>query len=32
MSNSKFMSAAQASALIQDGDTVGLMGGGGGLM
>jgi acyl CoA:acetate/3-ketoacid CoA transferase len=29
---SKFMSAAQAAALIRDGDTVGLMGGGGGLM
>jgi len=29
---SKFMSAAQAAQLIQDGDTVGLMGGGGGLM
>jgi len=28
----KFMSAAQAAQLIQDGDTVGLMGGGGGLM
>lgn len=32
MSNTKFMSAAQAAALIRDGDTVGLMGGGGGLM
>ena len=32
MSSSKFMSAEQAVALIQDGDTVGLMGGGGGLM
>jgi acyl CoA:acetate/3-ketoacid CoA transferase len=29
---SKFMSAAQAAELIRDGDTVGLMGGGGGLM
>ena len=29
---SKFMSAADAVALIRDGDTVGLMGGGGGLM
>ncbi len=29
---SKFMSPAQAAALIRDGDTVGLMGGGGGLM
>lgn len=29
---SPFMSAAQAAALIRDGDTVGLMGGGGGLM
>ena len=28
----KFMTAAQAAELIQDGDTVGLMGGGGGLM
>jgi acyl CoA:acetate/3-ketoacid CoA transferase len=28
----KFMTAAQAAQLIQDGDTVGLMGGGGGLM
>ena len=28
----KFMSAAEAANLIQDGDTVGLMGGGGGLM
>jgi propionate CoA-transferase len=28
----KFMSAAEAVALIRDGDTVGLMGGGGGLM
>jgi len=28
----KFMNAAQAAQLIQDGDTVGLMGGGGGLM
>lgn len=32
MSNNKFMSAAQAAELIRDGDTVGLMGGGGGLM
>ncbi|OSZ75798.1 acyl CoA:acetate/3-ketoacid CoA transferase [Hydrogenophaga sp. IBVHS1] len=32
MSDSKFMTAAQAVALIRDGDTVGLMGGGGGLM
>jgi propionate CoA-transferase len=32
MSNSKFMTAAEAANLIQDGDTVGLMGGGGGLM
>ena len=32
MSHSKFMSAADAAALIKDGDTVGLMGGGGGLM
>ncbi|MFC5522155.1 acyl CoA:acetate/3-ketoacid CoA transferase [Polaromonas jejuensis] len=32
MSSSKFMSAAQAAGLIRDGDTVGLMGGGGGLM
>ena len=32
MNSSKFMSAAQATNLIQDGDTVGLMGGGGGLM
>jgi propionate CoA-transferase len=30
--NSKFMTAAEAAALIRDGDTVGLMGGGGGLM
>lgn len=30
--NDKFMSAAQAAGLIRDGDTVGLMGGGGGLM
>lgn len=30
--HSKFMSAAQAAELIRDGDTVGLMGGGGGLM
>ena len=30
--NSKFMSAADAVNLIKDGDTVGLMGGGGGLM
>lgn len=30
--SSKFMTAAQAAALIQDGDTIGLMGGGGGLM
>lgn len=29
---SKFMTAAQAAQLIQDGDTLGLMGGGGGLM
>ncbi len=29
---SKFMTAAQAAELIRDGDTVGLMGGGGGLM
>ena len=28
----KFMSAAQAAELIRDGDTIGLMGGGGGLM
>ena len=28
----KFMTATQAAQLIQDGDTVGLMGGGGGLM
>ena len=28
----KFMTAAEAALLIQDGDTVGLMGGGGGLM
>jgi acyl CoA:acetate/3-ketoacid CoA transferase len=32
MHSSKFMSAAQAADLIRDGDTVGLMGGGGGLM
>lgn len=32
MSRDKFMSAAQAAELIRDGDTVGLMGGGGGLM
>ena len=32
MLHSKFMTAAQAAHLIQDGDTVGLMGGGGGLM
>lgn len=32
MNNEKFMTAAQAAALIHDGDTVGLMGGGGGLM
>ena len=32
MSSNKFMTAAQAADLIQDGDTVGLMGGGGGLM
>ena len=32
MSSNKFMTAAQAAELIQDGDTVGLMGGGGGLM
>jgi propionate CoA-transferase len=31
-SETKFISAAQAARLIQDGDTVGLMGGGGGLM
>ena len=31
-SDDKFMTAAQAAALIRDGDTVGLMGGGGGLM
>jgi acyl CoA:acetate/3-ketoacid CoA transferase len=30
--HSKFMTAAQAAKLIHDGDTVGLMGGGGGLM
>ena len=30
--HSKFMTAAQAAELIHDGDTVGLMGGGGGLM
>lgn len=30
--SSKFMTAAEAAALIRDGDTVGLMGGGGGLM
>jgi len=30
--HSKFMTAAQAAELIQDGNTVGLMGGGGGLM
>jgi propionate CoA-transferase len=30
--SSKFMTAAEAAILIQDGDTVGLMGGGGGLM
>ncbi|WP_137896555.1 CoA-transferase [Ramlibacter sp. 2FC] len=30
--NDKFMSAARAAELIRDGDTVGLMGGGGGLM
>lgn len=30
--SSKFMSAAQAAQLLRDGDTVGLMGGGGGLM
>jgi len=30
--STKFMSAAQAALLINDGDTVGLMGGGGGLM
>ena len=28
----KFMTAAEAAQLINDGDTVGLMGGGGGLM
>ena len=32
MSSSKFVTAAQAAELIRDGDTVGLMGGGGGLM
>ncbi len=32
MSSTKFMIAAQAAELIRDGDTVGLMGGGGGLM
>ncbi len=32
MSHSKFMTAAQAANLISDNDTVGLMGGGGGLM
>jgi len=32
MSSSKFMTAAQAVQLIRDNDTVGLMGGGGGLM
>jgi propionate CoA-transferase len=32
MSKSKFMMAAEAANLIKDGDTVGLMGGGGGLM
>ncbi len=32
MENGKFMTAAQAVELIGDGDTVGLMGGGGGLM
>jgi len=32
MSTRKFMSAAEAAQLIRDGDTVGLMGGGGGLM
>ena len=32
MSNRKFVTAAQAAELIRDGDTVGLMGGGGGLM
>jgi len=32
MSHSKFMTAAQAANLINDNDTVGLMGGGGGLM
>ncbi len=32
MNHSKFMTAAQAAELIRDGDTVGLMGGGGGLM
>ncbi|MEY4978912.1 MAG: hypothetical protein RLZZ352_1182 [Pseudomonadota bacterium] len=32
MSTTKFMTAAQAANLIQDNDTVGLMGGGGGLM
>ncbi|WP_295525171.1 acyl CoA:acetate/3-ketoacid CoA transferase [uncultured Pseudacidovorax sp.] len=32
MADGKFMTAAEAVALIRDGDTVGLMGGGGGLM
>jgi propionate CoA-transferase len=32
MSNSKFVTATQAAELIRDGDTIGLMGGGGGLM
>ncbi|MCC7046693.1 MAG: acyl CoA:acetate/3-ketoacid CoA transferase, partial [Alphaproteobacteria bacterium] len=32
MTKSKFMSAADAVALIRDGDTVGLIGGGGGLV
>jgi len=32
MADGKFMTAAEAAALIRDGDTVGLMGGGGGLM
>lgn len=32
MGSNKYMSAAQAAALIADGDAVGLMGGGGGLM
>lgn len=32
MADGKFMTAAEAAGLIRDGDTVGLMGGGGGLM